>query len=109
MRERGEVGAAVYRSRPHTAAPAKAKMSRAANRCHVKQLANVMSSGDVALCPSEYKKREGYEENLQVSALSQMKNERKAALIQLSKMFLLLFTELAFVTISIDKISCHVI
>lgn len=47
---------------------------------------NVMSSSDVALCPSEYKKSEGYERSLQVIALFR---QRQAALI---KMFLLLFT-----------------
>ncbi len=35
--EPGVVGATVYRRRPHTAAPAKAKMSRTVNRCHIKQ------------------------------------------------------------------------
>lgn len=35
--------------RPHTAAPAKAKMSHTANRCRTKQLTNVMSTSGVAL------------------------------------------------------------
>ncbi len=52
-----------------------------------------MSSSDVAFCPSEYKKSEGYEKSLQVIALFR---QRQAALI---KMFLLLFTDITFVAI----------
>lgn len=52
-----------------------------------------MSSSDVAFRPSEYKKSEGYEKSLQVIALFR---QRQAALI---KMFLLLVTDITFVTI----------
>lgn len=72
------VGATVYGSRPHAAAPAKAEMSRGVNRCHVKQLTNVTSSSDVALRPSEDKTREGYERSPQVIALFR---QRQAALM----------------------------
>lgn len=82
-------GALLYTERrPHTAAPAKAKMSRAVNSCHITQPANVMSSSDVTLRPSEYKNSEGYEKSLQVAALFR---QRQAALIN-TLMFPLLFT-----------------
>lgn len=85
----GAGGALLYTERrPHTAAPAKAKMSRAVNSCHITQPANVMSSSDVTLRPSEYKNSEGYEKSLQVAALFR---QRQAALIN-TLMFPLLFT-----------------
>lgn len=59
----------VYGRRALTAAPAKAKMSHAVNRRHVKQLTNVTSSSDVASGPSEDKTGEGYEGRVQVTGL----------------------------------------
>lgn len=46
-RQTGQTGEAGDH-RPHTAAPAKAKMSHTANRCRAEQLANVMSTSGVA-------------------------------------------------------------